>query len=101
MAIEILRNGPNTKVGTTQEVRAKYLKNKLLKYLRVPRDDRPKYYLSRYELVKNTADTKQARDEVTHRIERIIPDKEMINPGHLIARDGHKESIMLRLGSDK
>ena len=72
LAIEILRNGTNTKVGSIQEVKAKYFKNKILKYLRVPRDDRPRYYLSRYEIVRNDAKTGQTKSEVTHRIERVI-----------------------------
>ena len=96
LAIEILKSGTNAKASATQEVRAKYLKNKILKYLRIAKEDRSKYYLSKYELIRNPDD--QLTDRPAHRVERIMSDKEMVNPQNYMAEGGNVESLMLRLG---
>lgn len=62
-------------------MRAKYLKNKILKYLRIAKDDRAKYYLSKCELVRNVEDKSTA--QFAHRVERIISVKEMDQPSDI------------------
>ena len=52
MTIEILRGEKRGNLGQN-EVRAKYLKNKVLKYLRIAREERGLFYLSVKEYISN------------------------------------------------
>ena len=97
MAIEILKGEKKGHLGQN-EVRAKYLKNKVLKYLRIAREERSRYYLSVKEYVPNMENVAQASERTTGSlVERVIPDKEAISMTKFRATSGCSEPVLIML----